>query len=193
MKICDFLLYDPRSLTRGCVKFGPGAVSAAEGPDFARPPMGSVTPLATRQPLSGPSDASRIVRQSGWHGTRRRGSGCCCLRPIRHGSEGRCDQVRSPRGQSRRRRNRGRGALPLIDAGAAPCLGVPEVVQPLRNACNEKRPEAGKPRAQLASLHFGNIYSRAMPPSMLNCIFIFESQFVRSTGRRTILSANCPC
>ena len=183
---------DPRSEFRGCVKFGPGAVSPAKPPNFRTAP-GLVTRSATRRGPQGSSCAGRIAAQFAWHGTRRRGSGCCCLRPIRHGSEGRCDQVRSPRGQSRRRRNRGRGALPLIDAGAAPCLGVPEVVQPLRNACNEKRPEAGKPRAQLASLHFGNIYSRAMPPSMLNCIFIVESQFVRSTARRTILAANCPC
>lgn len=189
----DFLRSDPRSEFRGCEKFGPSAVSAPQVLDYARPPHGSVTPSAIRPPLSGPSGAARIVRQSAWRGTQSKGSGCYCPRPTRHGLAAQCGQVRSPRGQSRRRRNRGRGALPLIDAGAAPCLGVPEVVQPLRNACNEKRPEAGKPRAQLASLHFGNIYSRAMPPSMLNCIFIVESQFVRSTARRTILAANCPC
>ena len=122
----------------------------------------------------------------------RLGSGCCCPRPIRHGLAARCGQARSPREQSRRKRNRDRGALPLIDAGAAPCLGVPEVVQPSHNACNEKRPEAGKPRAQLASLHFGNVYRRSMLPSIPNCVFIVESQFVKSTARRTILAANCP-
>ena len=193
MENIDFMGSDPRSEFRGCVKFGPSAVSHPKPPDFAIPPHGSVTPSAIRPPLSGPSGAARIVRQSAWRGTRSKGSGCYCPRPIRHGPAARCGQVRSPRGQSRRRRNRDRGALPLIDAGAAPCLGVPEVVQPSHNACNEKRPEAGKPRAQLASLHFGNIYSIAMLPSMLNCIFIVESQFVRSTARRTILAANCPC
>lgn len=183
---------DPRSEFRGCVKFGPSAVSPAKPPDFRTAP-GLVTRSATRRSPRQPSCAGRIVRQSAWHGTRRRDSGCCCPRPIRHGLAAQCGQVRSPRGRSRHRRNRGRWVPPLIDAGAAQLPGVPEVVQPSRNACNEKRPEAGKPRAQLASLHFGNIYSIAMLPSMLNCIFIVESQFVRSTARRTILAANCPC
>ena len=152
-----------------------------------------LTRPATRRPRSAPSGADQTVLQSASHGTRRRGSGCCCLRPIRLGLAVRYGQARSLRGQYRRRRNRGRGGRPLIDAGAAQLLGVPEVVQPSHNACNEKRPEAGKPRAQLASLHFGNIYRRAMRPSMMNCIFIVESQFVSSTARRTILAANCPC
>jgi hypothetical protein len=63
-------------------------------------------------------------------------------------------------------------------------LGVPEVVQPSRNACNEKRPEAGKPRAQLASLYFGNIYAKAMIMSMPLLRIIIESQFFISNGRR---------
>ena len=40
MENIDFMEADPRSEFRGCEKFGPGAVSPAEGPDFARPPMG---------------------------------------------------------------------------------------------------------------------------------------------------------
>lgn len=139
------------------------------------------------------SGASRIVRQSALHGTRRKGSGCCCRRPIRRGPAARCGRERWPREQRPGWRSPGRAVRPLIDAGAAQLLGVPEVVQPSHNACNEKRPEAGKPRAQLASLHFGNIYRRSMLPSMLKCIFVVESQFVRSTARRMILAANCPC
>jgi len=119
-----------------------------------RPP-GLVARSATRRGPRQPSCAGRIVRQSAWHGTRRTGSGCCCPRPIRHGLAALCGQVRSPRGQSRRRHNLGRGALPLNDAGAAQLPGVPEVVQPSRNACNEKRPEAVRPRAQFLTLHFG--------------------------------------
>ncbi len=182
---------DPRSEFRGCVKFGPSAVSPAEGPDFRTAP-GPVTRSATRRGPRRPSCAGRIVRQSAWHGTRRRGSGCCCPRPIRHGLAARCGQVRSPRGQSRRRRSRGRVVPPLIDAGAAQLPGVPAVVQASHSACNEKRPEAGEPRAQLASLYFGNFYSRAMPPSIPKSHFIIESQFVSSTARRTIPASNCP-
>lgn len=182
---------DPRSEFRGCVKFGPSAVSPAEGPDFRTAP-GPVTRSATRRGPRRPSCAGRIVRQSASHGTRRKGSGCCCPRPIRHGLAARCGQVRSPRGQSRRRRSRGRVVPPLIDAGAAQLPGVPEVVQPSRNACNEKRPEAGKPRAQLASLHFGNIYRRAMLSSMPVSHFIVESQFVSSTDRREEPGSNPP-
>ena len=151
-----------------------------------------LTRPATRRPRSAPSGADQTVLQSASHGTRRRGSGCCCLRPIRLGLAVRYGQARSLRGQYRRRRNRGRGGRPLIDAGAAPCLGVPEVVQPSHNACNEKRPEAGKPRAQLASLHFGNIYTKAMAPSMHLLLIILESQCVISNGRRTVLTTNCP-
>ena len=162
-------------------------------PRLSNRPPGLVTRSANRQGPRQPSCAGRIVRQSASHGTRRRGSGCCCPRPIHQGPAARYGQVRSPRGQSRQKRNHGRGVPPLNDAGAAQLLGVPEVVQPSSNACNEKRPEAGKPRAQLASLHFGNIYSIAMLPSMLNCIFIVESQVVRSTAMRTTLAENCPC
>ena len=182
---------DPRSEFRGCVKFGPSAVSPAKPPDFRTAP-GLVTRSATRRSPRQPSCAGRIVRQSAWHGTRRRGSGCCCPRPIRHGLAAQCGQVRSPRGQSRHRRNHGRGVQPLIDAGAAQLPGVPEVVQPSRNACNEKRPEAGKPRAQLASLHFGNIYRRAMLSSMPVSHFIFESQFVSLNDMREKPGSNPP-
>ena len=154
------------------------------------PPPGQVTRSATRRAPRRPSCAGRIVRQSASHGTRRKGSGCCCPRPIRHGLAARCGQVRSPRGQSRRRRNHGRGVRPVVDAGAAQLPGVPEVVQPSHSACNEKRPEAGKPRAQLASLYFGNFYSRAMLPSIPKSHFIIESQFVSSTARREVLGSN---
>ena len=40
MENIDFMGSDPRSEFRGCVKFGPSAVSRLQGPDFARPPLG---------------------------------------------------------------------------------------------------------------------------------------------------------
>ncbi len=119
---------NPRSEFRGCVNFGPSAVSPAEGPDFRAAP-GQVTRSATHLRPQGPSGVGRIVRQSAWHGTRHRGSGCCCPHPFLHGPAAQCGQARSPRGQSRRRRSRGIEVLPLIDAGAAPSPGDLAVVR----------------------------------------------------------------
>ena len=158
------------------MNFGPSAVSRPKPPDFARPPMG-LTGLATRRGPRRPSCVCRIVRKSAWHGNRRKGSGCCCPRPIRHGLAARCGQVRSPRGQSRRRHNHGRGVRHEVGEVAGQprdALEVSQASTPL------KRTTPGSlwaPGAVL-SFEFRNRYAAGNSSSTLKRHFIVESQFV---------------